>query len=231
MPEPPDVTRRPSIVETPIGRLDGALLGIAYWYLTSLVMFLGFSFGFEFVVRNSTAAPREVGYIGAFRSAGGHWYSEILEEGYGRDPRSRLRSAFFPLYPLIGRAVRATTRLPAEAALLIVSNGSMLAAFVLLARYVRLRFPGAAPGLVDWTLVALGLFPTGCFFRMCNTESTFLLLAISVMYGIHRRWPLPAVVFLIGAATATGVALLAPLAIDIWRSHQTLSARAWRLAL
>lgn len=222
---------RPS---TPPTRLDDALLGIAIYYLTSVVMFLGFSFGYQFLVRGSIAAPRGIGLLGAFDSAGGRWYRQILENGYGREPGGHSSAAFFPAYPLISRAVRAASGLPTQAALLVVSNASLFFALIILARYVRARFPLAPQALADWTLLAMGLFPTGCFFRMCYTESTFLLLAIGAMYGIERRWPIPALVFLVGLETATratGVALLAPLGVYIWQSQPTCAARAWRLAL
>jgi len=140
--------------------------------------------------------------------------------------------------------VRAATGLPIEAALLLVSNLSLLGAFVLLACYVRRPTAGnsAQPTagntspcrLADYTLVAMGLFPTGCFFRMGYTEATFLLLGVAAMYGIQRRWPLPAVALIVGLATAmraAGIALLAPLAIHIWHSYPTLAARVSRLLL
>ena len=224
------------------GIIDDALLGAATWYLTGMVMFLGFSFGFQFLVRSHNAAPSDAGFLGAFAIYDGLWYKRVVEDGYQFKLNGQSNIAFFPVYPLLARWVRAATGLPTEAALLLVSNVSFLAAFVLLARYVRARFPTAQPaagntaprGLADYTLVALGLFPTGCFFRMCYTEATFLLLAVAAMYGIQRRWPLPAVALIVGLATATraaGVALLAPLAFYIWQSQPTPAARAWRLAL
>jgi len=239
------------------GCLDDVLLGTVAWYLTGMVMFLGFSLGFQFLVRSHNAAPPDAGFLGAFAIYDGFSYKRVVEEGYEFNPKAQSNIAFFPVYPLSARWVRAATGLSTEAALLLVSNASLLGAFILLARYLRARFPTAqraagnterpAAGdtaqpaardtapcrLVDATLVALGLFPTGCFFRMCYTEAPFLLLIVAAMYGIQRRWPLWAVISIVGLATATraaGVALLAPLAIHIWRSQPTKAARAWRLA-
>ncbi|HVC98430.1 MAG TPA: hypothetical protein VND64_32485 [Pirellulales bacterium] len=230
--------RRTRITQTSIenstGLLDDFLLAAACWYLSGLVAFLGFSFGHEVVIRGSTAAARDVGWLGMFSSGSGRRYRQIAEEGYAGDGARDSRPAAFPAYPLMGRALRAATGLPIEAGLLVVSNASLLGAFVLLARYLRTRQQNAPAALPDWTLCAISVFPTGCFFRMCYAESTFLLVAIAAMYGMLRRWPLPALVLLVGLATATratGVALLGPLAAHIWRDRQALRARAWRLAL
>ncbi|HUY93554.1 MAG TPA: hypothetical protein VMV10_32805 [Pirellulales bacterium] len=151
------------------------------------------------------------------------------------------------------------TGLRPETALLIVSNASFLAALAVLALYVRSRaadrlaHPPAhsqrplPPGdeaktdlrkpppaeIADWAVLAASLFPTGCFFRLTYSESTFLLAALLAMYSMTRRWPLWASALIVGLATATrpvGVAMLAPLAIHIFRRF-ALRGAALRLAL
>jgi hypothetical protein len=57
---------------------------------------------------------------------------------------------------------------------------------------------------------------------MAYTESTFLLLAILVLYGVERGWKPLYLASIVGLATATrltGVALFAPLAYDVCRKH------------
>jgi len=78
------------------GWLDNALLGAAAWYLTGMVMFLGFSFGFQFLVRSHNAAPPQTGFLGAFAIYDGHWYKQVALEGYSYDPKRQSNLAFFP---------------------------------------------------------------------------------------------------------------------------------------
>jgi hypothetical protein len=135
---------------------------------------------------------------------------------------------------LLGAAVAAALPVRMETALLIVSNTSFLLALIALGLYVRARYPAAESSVVDFTLLSACLFPTACFFRLPYSESTFLLLCIIAMYGIERRWATIVVALVVGLATASrpvGVALLAPLALDIWRRHPGIGRRLCRLSV
>jgi hypothetical protein len=82
--------------------------------------------------------------------------------------------------------------------------------------------------------VALAAFPTTFFFGMAYAESLFLFLALLVLYGIHRNWPLAALAFVAGLCTASrpvGVAVVVPLAWHAWQTSPTAArAAAGRLA-
>jgi hypothetical protein len=124
-----------------------------------------------------------------------------------------------------------------ELALLIVSNVFLAAAFVVLHRWVRLRYaphtlgpdpspPTPFPGgereerLAEWVLLAFAIFPTTFFFRMAYTESLFFLLAVLVLLGMQQRWPLLVIALIAGLATATrpvGVALVPAFALYLWQ--------------
>jgi hypothetical protein len=202
-------------------RITEAWLGAAtIWYLTGLLVALGFSLGF-YLVRQVAIIPQEGREpLDAFTWMDGHWYTQIATEGYHYDPDARSNIAFFPVYPLLGRAVAVVTGLRTEAALLIVSNVSLLGALVTLYFYVHARYRDAPAELADWAVLAAALFPTGCFFRLAYSESTFLLLTLASMYGVVRRWPLWANALIVGLATAArpvGVALLAAFAIHVFR--------------
>lgn len=204
------------------------LNALACWYLTGLIAALGFSLGFDFL-RSAPGTPSERDVLDALTWMDGKWYKQIAVEGYQYDPNARSNVAFFPVYPLLGRAVMMATGLPAEAALLIVSNLSFFGALVLLAFYVRARYPDATEDLTGYALLAAALFPTGCFFRFAYTESTFLLLSVLAMYAMLRRWPLWSIASVVGLATAArpvGVALLLPFAIHMFRDRRSSSLHA-----
>ncbi|HVA47289.1 MAG TPA: hypothetical protein VNH11_13050 [Pirellulales bacterium] len=190
------------------------------WYLTGLLAALGFSFGFYLVKPAGGVANQDREFLDAFTSQDGEWYKQIATEGYRYDPNTRSNVAFFPVFPLLGRAVMEVTGLPPEAALLAVSNLSLLAALAMLGLYTRARYPDAPGDLAACVVLAAALFPTGCFFRLAYSESTFLLLLLVAMYAMLRRWPLWSIALLVGLTTgarAVGVALLPPFAIHIFR--------------
>lgn len=81
---------------------------------------------------------------------------------------------------------------------------------MLLARYVRSRWPEASGQQRGLVLALFGLWPLGLFFRMPYTESLFLCGTLAVLYGMARGWPLVVLALLTGLVTAVrpvGVAL------------------------
>jgi hypothetical protein len=210
------------------------LVAISVYYGSSLVVFLGVSLGAAYFDRSHLAPSSDRSILASVAKWDGHWYREIVEEGYRFESNARSNSAFFPFYPLSAWLVRSATKLPTEAALLLTSNVSLAAAMVVFVRYLRIRAPVSVPSATEWAAAALGLFPTGCFFRMCYSESTFLLLAITAMYGMKRRWPPLLLVVVVGLATATravGPVLLVPLGIYLWQTAGTQREALRRLAI
>src|ERR687896_775459 len=155
------------------------------------------------------------------------WYLRIAESGYGG---SDVRAAFFPLYPLLVRAVAAPFG-ASPGALLVAAYAVSLAAFlgalVLLHRLVSLELgrPLAQPALL-----LLALFPAAVFFGAPYAESLFLLLAVGAFYAARTgRWAWAGAAAAGAAATrSAGVLLLLPLAL-IWWSSRPRKARdaAW----
>jgi hypothetical protein len=141
------------------------------------------------------------------------WYLGIAESGYPSADSPRI--AFFPLYPLLIRAV-AELGGGSEGALLLaayaVSLAALLGALVLLYRLAALELGRrlAAP-----TLLLLCVFPASLFFGAPYPESLFLLTSVGAFYAARTgRWAWAA-----GAAAAAsgtrsaGVLLLLPLAV------------------
>ena len=137
---------------------DPWLNALACWYLTGIIAALGFSLGFH-LLRPAPGTRSDRDLLDALTWMDGKWYKQIAVEGYRYDAKARSNAAFFPVYPLLGRAIIMATGLRAEAALLIVSNICFLAALALLAFYVRARYPEEAE-LGDYTVLVAALCPT-----------------------------------------------------------------------
>ena len=108
------------------------------------------------------------------------WYLRIADSGYtGSEPRA----AFFPLYPLLIRALAAPAGgSPAAllAAAYLIALGAFVAALALLYRLVELEL---GRRLARPTLLLLALFPAAVFFGAPYSESVFLLCAVGAFYA------------------------------------------------
>jgi hypothetical protein len=157
------------------------------------------------------------------------WYLRIAESGYGG---SQARAAFFPLYPLLVRAL-ATPFGASPAALLVAAYAVALAAFLvaltLLHRLVTLELgrPLARPALL-----LLAVFPAALYFGAPYAESLFLALAVGAFYAARTdRWAWAGGCAAAAAATRnSGVLLMLPLAMVWWSSRRRRwSDAAWIL--
>jgi hypothetical protein len=153
------------------------------------------------------------------------WYLSIAHSGY--TPGQSL--AFFPLYPLVVRAVAAGS---ANAGVLLVSSyavslGAFAAALYLLHRLVTLEL---GPGHSRTVLLLVSFFPGSLYFGAPYSESLFLALSVGAFYAAKTgRWPLAAAVCAAATATrAAGLALVLPLVLLWWRSERPdLGKLAW----
>lgn len=214
------------------GRVDGWLSAASVYYLTSLMVALGFSLGLYFVRPAPRAVKGQPDLQSALENYDAHFYTEIATDGYFYDAGRGSSVAFFPAYPLLGRVTAMAFRLPIIAAMLIASNACFLASLILLWFYARARFRTASAEVADWVVLAAAVIPTGCFFRLAYSESTFLFVSLLAMYGIERRWVPWRVALVVGLSTAArpvGVALLAPLACYVWRELRGTNLRWARI--
>lgn len=143
------------------------------------------------------------------------WYLAIAAGGYGHDAA---RTAFFPLYPLLVRALGG----PADAlgagvgayllAGVLVSLVALAAGLAVVHRLAALEL-GDADARLTATLVAL--FPTAYAFSAVYSESLFLALSAGALYaGRLGRWRWAGVLAGLASATRnTGVLLVVPLAL------------------
>jgi len=138
---------------------------------------------------------------------GGH-FNHIVREGYRSEDPEQPAVAFFPGYPLIVRFLVCVTDWPVPYTLVMTANASFLAALVLLSAYLRLRMPGDSKTRFT-TLLLVGFFPFGFFFRMGYSESLFFALIVLLLLGVAKKWPLWVLAVIAGAATgvrAVGIA-------------------------
>jgi hypothetical protein len=142
--------------------------------------------------------------ITAWERADAQWYLRIASGGYRTDDGS---GAFFPLYPLLTRAVGLVTGGHWLLAAYLVSNIALVAALVLLYRLTALELSDAHARRV---VIYACVFPTGFFLFAPYTESLFLALSIGCLYAARRRvWWLAAVLGMLAAATRSPGFLLA----------------------
>lgn len=143
------------------------------------------------------------------------WLLEIAAGGYAADPA---RTAFFPLYPLLVRAVATPAGwLGAEQGALVIAGIAVsLVAFAaglwVVHRLCELELGRPA---ADLTVVLVAFFPTAWAFSAVYTESLFLALSAGAIYaGRLGRWRWAGALGALAAATrSTGVLLVVPLAL------------------
>jgi hypothetical protein len=188
--------------------LTDFLAGFTAYYLTSLPVALGVWFGVNFLHPSRGAGAPDP--VTACVQYDARHYVQIIQEGYSYDPAEPSMVAFFPAYPLLSRWAGWLFGLPPEEAALLTAHVALFGAFVLLARWVRLRWPEATAEQRGLVLAVFGLWPLGLFFRMPYAESLFVCATLAALYGMARDWPLIVLALLVGFVTAVrpvGVAL------------------------
>lgn len=120
-------------------------------------------------------------------------YIGIAQDGYAY----QFTQAFFPLYPMVVKAVSFLTLGNFVLAGIIVSNGAFLAALLLFYKLVRDVFDEKT---AHWSIIFLLVFPTSFYFGAIYTESLFFLLVISSIYLAQKKHILASSV--IGAFTS-----------------------------
>lgn len=132
----------------------------------------------------------------------GHFYVDIAVSGYPAtfDPHVYSQVAFFPLFPLLGRALAIVTRLPVEWTLLVVSLCAGLAAAVL-GGLLASELWGVQRGRQAAVLMAV--FPGTVVVSMTYSDSLAVALACACLLALERRRHL-----LAGAAGAAASAAI-----------------------
>jgi hypothetical protein len=197
---------------------DSLLTGLALCWLTSMVCIAAACAGASLLPDRSPRGvpPRSIERLSQWD---GQWYKSIVTNGYEFRAGEECNVAFWPLYPLAAGGVSRLTGLDADWSLALVANLSLGGAAALMLCYSR-QHPARVGRSAELATLSMLLFPTSMFLRCAYSEALFLLLALAAMYGMRQRWRLWVVALMVGLASAArpvGVALLTPLAIDIWQ--------------
>ncbi|MBV9043100.1 MAG: hypothetical protein JOZ68_19065 [Acidimicrobiia bacterium] len=160
----------------------------------------------------------------------GQWYQRIARHGYGAISRSGVR--FFPLYPLLGRALGFVFGGAVGIALLVLANLPALLFAALLVRLVRREGGDAAAAERAAWFVAL--VPSGFVLVFAYSEAIAGCLAVGTFLALRskRWWWAAAAGFLSGLTRPSGALLAVPALIEVARGARRLapSELAGRLA-
>jgi hypothetical protein len=157
--------------------------------------------------------------FGALAVWDGIWYRRVAVHGYLFVPGHQSDTAFFPLYPVLLRAVH-VTGLPLDAAGLLLSNLFLPAA--LLAFYELGLAVLPAPD-ARRAAIFVAVFPTSYVFSMIYPESLVLgCVALAMVLAVRGRWLGCSFVAAAAALARPEGALLvfpiAAIAVDRWRT-------------
>ncbi len=206
-------------------------VGCTLYLLSSLPVFWGVVCGYTLIEPGrpipQTAPYGEDCLLQRFAAWDGGQFMSIMDSGYSFDRERISNIVVFPGFPLTAKLVQLVTGLSSAAALLLVSNLSLCLTFVVLHRYLRIRFLEDQE-VIDWSLIAFAFFPTTFFFRMAYSEAPFLLLIVTILLGIQRRWRIEWLCLLAGVATGfrlAGVMLILPLFVYQMEQNQAWSRR------
>ena len=140
------------------------------------------------------------------------WYLGVAHDGY-----AGASTAFFPLYPLLVRALAvSSTPWALLVAAYVISLASFAGALVLVRRLAELEL-GADAARRAVLLVAF--FPGALWFGVPYSESLFLLLSVGAIYAARTdRWAWAGVCAALASGTrSAGIVLLVPLAMLAWQ--------------
>jgi hypothetical protein len=152
------------------------------------------------------------------------WYAKIASHGYSYSSHHISSIGFYPLYPLLVKAVSLIVGNIYVAGMM-VSTLCLFGAILLFAVWLDQR------GLLDRAPLATALllgFPFAFFFAAMYTESLYLLLVLGAFIWMERQSWLAAALFTFLAVLArpTGVILIPCLALAAWQ-NQYASWRRW----
>lgn len=159
-------------------------------------------------------------------------YVNVALNGYGLDDPDQMgqRVAFFPLYPLLVRAVATITGAEHSnagyaIAAIVAANLCFLAAVPL---FARLAARLASVEVARIATILLLVSPLAFFFNAAYTESLFLLLSIAAfLFAYEGKWlPASVAIALASGTRLFGLALIPAILLIAWRNRASLREMA-----
>lgn len=211
------------------GRLRWLLTPLFIFIITRGVLILGAYFARSAFLESIPSGAYHVAPGNLLIDVWDRWdssyYRGIAVNGYeyGNKPGDPGNVAFFPVYPLLMRAVLILVQRPAVAGIL-ASNGCFLLALIFLYRLGQFEF--ADHNTSRRALFYLAIFPTSFFFTAVYSESAFLLFSVATVYFVRRRrWLTAGLVGAVATATRAPGILLYGFALVEWL--KTVGASTW----
>jgi hypothetical protein len=134
------------------------------------------------------------------------WYERIAQQGYGPPLAGYHYETFGPVLPALMRAVTGVLHVSSLTAGMLVANGCLLLALVLLHRMVSADHGRA---VATTTLAFLLVWPASFFLGIAYTESVVLLLAVGAFYAARsNRWLLAGCCAALAALTKSWMLVL-----------------------
>ena len=161
--------------------------------------------------------------IGVWQRWDAIYYMQIAQTGY----KTNEASAFFPLYPILGRALGLLTHSDSLFALLIISNLAYLFTLILLYQFVEEEFSTA---VAKRTIIFLSVFPTAFFFFAPYPQSLSLLLVLAAYIAARQsKWLLATLTgFCAGLTHSTVLPLILILSYETFKHlRRSNSAKRW----
>ena len=152
----------------------------------------------------------------------GQWYQRIAQHGYAPIARTAVR--FFPLYPLLARALAFVFGGMVDVALLVLANAPALLFGALLVRLVRREgFDRSAAERAAWFVA---LVPSAFVLVFAYSEAIAGCLAVAAFLSLRstRWWWAAAAGFLSGLTRPSGALLAVPALVEALRGVRHVSA-------
>ncbi len=147
------------------------------------------------------------------------WYEKIATSGYEYINDGQHHSvAFFPLFPLIVRAVM-SLGLPFIVAGTLVNNSAFLGAILLIYNWVENNYGISS---ARWTVLVLAWFPLSIYGSVIYSEGLYLLLSSAALQAFEQKkyWWLILWGTLTTATRPTSMALIPALLLVSWQEHR-----------
>lgn len=153
------------------------------------------------------------------------WYEAIARAGYGGAGHESLR--FFPLVPILARALSELPGVGVGAALVVVANVSALAGTAAVAALARRETGDRASARRAAWLVSLA--PPAFTFVMGYAEGTLLALSAATFLALRSRhwWWAAGLGALAALARPIGVLLVVPALCEVLRGASSTAPRGW----